>query len=204
MRIFAALLLLLVSSAAFAQHAPLTTELQTRQTDTYKEVRVPNGSILGIKLHRTVIGEVRAVPRQFQSATADGVPCIVIAYVREDNPVLNDAQRAEVSPDCEKAERFLSQEQAARAAELAAEAKVKPMQYQGDPDAGRAILAITGPTAVDVAKMTPQQIQQMRCDDIRQTIRVQLDLEAAGSSGYYNLQALRQAERAACAGLPNP
>lgn len=199
----AALLLVFISCACFAGKEPVTVELQTRQTDTYKDVRVPNGKLFGIQLHRTVTGEVRAVPRQFQFATADGTPCIVVAYVQEDNPALNAAQQAEVAPACEEAESYRAQQQAARQAELAAEAKVKPVQYQGDPAVGRAILAITGPTAVDVAKMTPQQIQQLRCDDARQMIRTQLDLEAAGSSGYYNMDTLRQNERAACAGLPN-
>lgn len=63
---------------------------------------------------------------------------------------------------------------------------------------GRAALSVIGPTARDIYNMTPQQRQDMTCHDIRDKIELQKDMEAAGSSGLYNMDALAQIERQQC------
>ena len=63
---------------------------------------------------------------------------------------------------------------------------------------GQAILGITGTTNRDFANMGPDHKKAYRCSMVRQKIEVQLDLQAAGSSGYYNIDTLRQLERQEC------
>ena len=63
---------------------------------------------------------------------------------------------------------------------------------------GQAILGVTGPTNRDFSNMTPAQKQAYRCSQVRQKIEVQKDVEAAGSSGFYNMDTLRQLEVQEC------
>lgn len=63
---------------------------------------------------------------------------------------------------------------------------------------GQAILGITGLTNRDFSNMSPQQKQAYRCNMVRQKIETQKDLEAAGSSGFYNMDNLRQLEAQEC------
>jgi len=76
---------------------------------------------------------------------------------------------------------------------------LKQMQSVCDKQArGKEILAITGPTDRDFAGMSQQQKKQYLCDQIRQKIQIQEDVEAAGSSGFYNMDYLRQIELQEC------
>jgi hypothetical protein len=63
---------------------------------------------------------------------------------------------------------------------------------------GRAALSVIGPTARDIHNMTQQQQQDMICQSVRDKIELQKDMEAAGSSGLYNMTALTHIERQQC------
>ncbi|UGB47007.1 hypothetical protein LQ772_06865 [Frateuria edaphi] len=67
---------------------------------------------------------------------------------------------------------------------------------------GKAILAITGPTEADLMAMSPtdraKAVKALRCKDVRDKLDMQRDLEAAGSTGYYNKTTLLELERKEC------
>ncbi len=67
---------------------------------------------------------------------------------------------------------------------------------KGDPARGQIYNQITG--ATPLGGMNSLQIQIYRCNEIRQKIQMQLDMQAAGSVGIYNMQALREAEKDRC------
>lgn len=71
-------------------------------------------------------------------------------------------------------------------------------------DRGNAILAITGPTNRDLSRMTPAQVRSLRCQGVRDKIEMQKDMEAAGSSGYYNMDTLLTIERQQCGANQGP
>jgi hypothetical protein len=48
-------------------------------------------------------------------------------------------------------------------------------------------------TSRDFAMLTPQQQQQVTCDQLAEKIDIQLDYERHGSHGIYNMDALRRA-----------
>jgi hypothetical protein len=63
---------------------------------------------------------------------------------------------------------------------------------------GKALTSAIGPTPRDIAGMSPVERQHRVCEQIRGKISVQQDLQAGGSSGYYNLDTLRALELANC------
>jgi TonB family protein len=56
----------------------------------------------------------------------------------------------------------------------------------------------SGPAAGDIAKMTPEQRQQFRCEQTREQIRRQLDSKVTGQAASDNLVSLRKSERIDC------
>jgi hypothetical protein len=69
---------------------------------------------------------------------------------------------------------------------------------------GRALTSAIGPTPRDIAGMSPMERQHNVCEQIRGKISVQQDLQASGSSGYYNLDTLRALELANCGSNQEP
>jgi len=73
----------------------------------------------------------------------------------------------------------------------------------GSADRGRVLLSILGPRPHDAAGITPLQQAELnrriRCAATRQEIQDQLDFEAAGSTGFYQLPELRAQEKETCA-----
>ncbi|WP_369927549.1 hypothetical protein [Xanthomonas sp. NCPPB 2632] len=69
---------------------------------------------------------------------------------------------------------------------------------------GKAVTAVVGPTPRDMATMSPMERQHRVCAQIRAKISVQKDLQAGGSTGYYNLDALRGIELANCGSNRDP
>jgi TonB family protein len=75
----------------------------------------------------------------------------------------------------------------------------------GNAEHGRVLLSILGPKPRDAAGVTPLQQQELnrriRCAATRQEIQDQLDFEAAGSTGFYQLAELRGIEKEVCASV---
>lgn len=84
----------------------------------------------------------------------------------------------------------------AAVAEVAAAQIASPQT--GNAERGRALLGVTGPSALDLQRMNPLQLQQYLCSNKRLQIQEQLDMQAAGSTGVYNMESLRADEARLC------
>lgn len=206
MRYLVAVLLLGTPALIWAQgyrnpEPPLAvSSLPTRQADTYKRVKVPNGTIFGVPKYRTVTEEVKAVPHVFRLAASNGEACDVTAMVAEDRPVMNDQQTAESGPACDQVQNDRAEAALRRKAETEAISQaargdvVAPSRSERE----RRYLRLAIMTPRDFQRLSPEEQKQVTCDTIAEKIDMQLDYERLGSSGIYNLSYLRRAGPTYC------